>query len=152
LQVDRLRAKLEKNLGSITEMTRLPGAIFIVDTTREHIAVKEAQKLKIPIFAMVDTNSDPRDVDFVIPSNDDASKSIDKILSLVTGAVAEGLGERKKEKEGTSDSDAKDMEAAVKQEEKEAVVAEPVAEAPVEAPKEEPTAPETAADSEEKEA
>jgi small subunit ribosomal protein S2 len=101
---------------------------------------------------MVDTNSDPRDVDFVIPSNDDASKSIDKILSLVTGAVAEGLGERKKEKEGTSDSDAKDMEAAVKQEEKEAVVAEPVAEAPVEAPKEEPTAPETAADSEEKEA
>jgi len=152
LQVDRLRAKLEKNLGSITEMTRLPGAIFIVDTTREHIAVKEAQKLKIPIFAMVDTNSDPRDVDFVIPSNDDASKSIDKILSLVTGAVAEGLGEIKKEKEGTSDSDAKDMEAAVKQEEKEAVVAEPVAEAPVEAPKEEPTAPETAADSEEKEA
>jgi len=152
LQVDRLRAKLEKNLGSITEMTRLPGAIFIVDTTREHIAVKEAQKLKIPIFAMVDTNSDPRDVDFVIPSNDDASKSIDKILSLVTGAVAEGLGERKKEKEGTSDSDAKDMEAAVKQEEKEAVVAEPVAEAPVEAPTEEPTAPETAADSEEKEA
>jgi small subunit ribosomal protein S2 len=152
LQVDRLRAKLEKNLGSITEMTRLPGAIFIVDTTREHIAVKEAQKLKIPIFAMVDTNSDPRDVDFVIPSNDDASKSIDKILSLVTGAVAEGLGERKKEKEGTSDSDAKDMEAAVKQEEKEAVVAEQVAEAPVEAPKEEPTAPETAADSEEKEA
>ena len=152
LQVDRLRAKLEKNLGSITEMTRLPGAIFIVDTTREHIAVKEAQKLKIPIFAMVYTNSDPRDVDFVIPSNDDASKSIDKILSLVTGAVAEGLGERKKEKEGTSDSDAKDMEAAVKQEEKEAVVAEPVAEAPVEATKEEPTAPETAADSEEKEA
>ena len=152
LQVDRLRAKLEKNLGSITEMTRLPGAIFIVDTTREHIAVKEAQKLKIPIFAMVDTNSDPRDVDFVIPSNYDASKSIDKILSLVTGAVAEGLGERKKEKEGTSDSDAKDMEAAVKQEEKEAVVAEPVAKAPVEAPKEEPTAPETAADSEEKEA
>ena len=152
LQVDRLRAKLEKNLGSITEMTRLPGAIFIVDTTREHIAVKEAQKLKIPIFAMVDTNSDPRDVDFVIPSNDDASKSIDKILSLVTGAVAEGLGERKKEKEGTSDSDAKDMEAAVKQEEKEAVVAEPVAEAHVEAPTEEPTAPETAADSEEKEA
>ena len=72
LQVDRLRAKLEKNLGSITDMTRLPGALFIVDTTREHIAVKEAQKLKIPIFAMVDTNSDPRDVDFVIPSNDDA--------------------------------------------------------------------------------
>lgn len=117
LQVDRLRAKLEKNLGSITEMTRLPGAIFIVDTTREHIAVKEAQKLKIPIFAMVDTNSDPRDVDFVIPSNDDASKSIEKILSLVSAAVAEGLGERKKEKEATSETDAEDMEAAAKQEE-----------------------------------
>ena len=117
LQVDRLRAKLEKNLGSITEMTRLPGAIFIVDTTREHIAVKEAQKLKIPIFAMVDTNSDPRDVDFVIPSNDDASKSIEKILSLVSTAVAEGLGERKKEKEATSETDAEDMEAVAKQEE-----------------------------------
>ncbi|MGB1831698.1 MAG: 30S ribosomal protein S2, partial [Flavobacteriaceae bacterium] len=100
-----------------TEMTRLPGAIFIVDTTREHIAVKEAQKLKIPIFAMVDTNSDPRDVDFVIPSNDDASKSIEKILSLVSAAVAEGLGERKKEKEATSETDAEDMEAAAKQEE-----------------------------------
>ena len=114
LQVDRLRAKLEKNLGSITDMTRLPGALFIVDTTREHIAVKEAQKLKIPIFAMVDTNSDPRDVDFVIPSNDDASKSIDKILGLVTGALAEGLKERQSEKEGTAANDAKEMEAAVK--------------------------------------
>ena len=118
LQVDRLREKLEKNLGSITDMTRLPGALFIVDTTREHIAVKEAQKLKIPIFAMVDTNSDPRDVDFVIPSNDDASKSIEKILSLVTAAVAEGLSERKNEKDGTSDDDAKNMEeAAIAEEE-----------------------------------
>ena len=106
LQVDRLRAKLEKNLGSISEMTRLPGAVFIVDTTREHIAVKEAQKLKIPIFAMVDTNSDPRDVDYVIPSNDDASKSIDKILDLVTIAISEGLIERKNEKEGNVDNDA----------------------------------------------
>ena len=114
LQVDRQRAKLEKNLGSITEMTRLPGALFIVDTTREHIAVKEAQKLKIPIFAMVDTNSDPRDVDFVIPSNDDASKSIDKILGLVTEALAEGLKERQSEKEGAAASDAKDMEVAAK--------------------------------------
>ena len=114
LQVDRQRAKLEKNLGSITDMTRLPGALFIVDTTREHIAVKEAQKLKIPIFAMVDTNSDPRDVDFVIPSNDDASKSIDKILDLVTSAVAEGLSERKSEKEATEASDASKMEAAAK--------------------------------------
>ena len=116
LQVDRLRAKLEKNLGSITDITRLPGAIFIVDTTREHIAVREAQKLKIPIFAMVDTNSDPRDVDFVIPSNDDASKSIEKILSLVTESVAEGLSERKKEKDGVSDDDAAEMEAAALQE------------------------------------
>ena len=122
LQVDRQRAKLEKNLGSISDMTRLPGAIFIVDTTREHIAVKEAQKLKIPIFAMVDTNSDPRDVDFVIPSNDDASKSIDKILDLVTSAVAEGLSERKSEKEATEADDANKMEAAAKADEAKAKV------------------------------
>ena len=89
---------------------------------------EEAQKLKIPIFAMVDTNSDPRDVDFVIPSNDDASKSIDKILSLVTDAVSEGLGERKKEKEGASDSDAKDMEEAAKQEETKTLVSETIPE------------------------
>ena len=95
LQVDRLRAKLEKNLGSISEMSRLPGALFVVDITREHIAVKEAQKLNIPIFAMVDTNSDPRDVDYVIPSNDDASKSIDKIVSYVADSIVEGLSERK---------------------------------------------------------
>lgn len=99
LQVDRMRAKLEKNLGSIADMTRLPGALFIVDTMREHIAVKEAQKLNIPIFAMVDTNSDPRDIDYVIPSNDDASKSIEIILEHVTQAVAEGLSERKSEKQ-----------------------------------------------------
>ena len=117
LQVERLRGKLEKNLGSISDMTRLPGAIFIVDTTRENIALKEAQKLKIPIFAMVDTNSDPRDVDFVIPSNDDASKSIDKILDLVTGAVKEGLSEREKEKEGNTEEDLKKMEAAAKPDE-----------------------------------
>jgi small subunit ribosomal protein S2 len=95
LQINRQRLKLEKNLGSINDMTRLPGAIFIVDIKKEHIAVAEAQKLNIPIFAMVDTNSDPRDIDFVIPSNDDASKSIEKILSYVTDAVAEGLAERK---------------------------------------------------------
>jgi len=99
LQVDRLRAKLEKNLGSITEMTRLPGALFVVDIKREHIAIKEARKLKIPIFAMVDTNSDPREVDFVIPSNDDASKSIEKILGIISAAVADGLQERKNEKD-----------------------------------------------------
>ena len=99
LQVDRLRAKLEKNLGSISDMTRLPGALFVVDIKREHIAIKEAQKLKIPIFAMVDTNSDPREVNYVIPANDDATKSIDKILTLVVDAIGEGLKERKNEKE-----------------------------------------------------
>lgn len=99
LQIDRQRAKLEKNLGSIVDMTRLPGALFVVDTKREHIAIAEAQKLNIPIFAMVDTNSDPRLVDFSIPSNDDASKSIDKILSYATDAIAEGLAERKADKE-----------------------------------------------------
>tara|TARA_B110000003_G_scaffold141562_1_gene143027 strand:+ start:643 stop:1590 length:948 start_codon:yes stop_codon:yes gene_type:complete len=99
LQVSRMRAKLEKNLGSITDMTRLPGALFVVDIKRENIAIKEAQKLNIPIFAMVDTNSDPREVDYVIPSNDDASKSIEKILSLVTDSISEGLSERKNEKE-----------------------------------------------------
>ena len=99
LQVERLRSKLEKNLGSISEMTRLPGALFVVDIKRENIAIKEAQKLKIPIFAMVDTNSDPREVNYVIPSNDDATKSIDKILSLVVDAIGNGLKERKDEKE-----------------------------------------------------
>ena len=79
LHITRLREKLEKNLGSIADMTRLPAALFVVDTLREHIAVKEAQKLNIPIFAMVDTNSDPREVDYVIPANDDASRSIKRI-------------------------------------------------------------------------
>ncbi|MDO5979378.1 30S ribosomal protein S2 [Flavivirga spongiicola] len=102
LQVDRLRAKLEKNLGSINDMTRLPGALFVVDIKREHIAIKEAQKLNIPIFAMVDTNSDPRQVDYVIPANDDASKSIDKILTHVTASIANGLAERKAEKDATA--------------------------------------------------
>ncbi len=99
LQVSRLRAKLEKNLGSISDMSRLPGALFIVDTTREHIAVKEAQKLNIPIFAMVDTNSDPREIDYAIPSNDDASKSVEKIVGKVSEAIIEGLAERKAGKE-----------------------------------------------------
>ena len=103
LQVDRLRGKLEKNLGSISDMSRLPGAIFVVDTLNEKISVKEAQKLKIPIFAMVDTNSDPGEVDFIIPSNDDASKSIEKILSVVCKAIQEGLDERKQEKEAASE-------------------------------------------------
>ena len=94
LQIGRLREKLEKNLGSISNMTRLPGAIFIVDILREKIAVKEAQKLNIPIFAMVDTNSDPRGIDYIIPANDDASKSISKILEHIGNAVQEGLDER----------------------------------------------------------
>jgi small subunit ribosomal protein S2 len=80
-------------------MTRLPGALFVVDIKKEHIAVAEAQKLGIPIFAMVDTNSDPRLVDFIIPANDDASKSIDKVLSFVIDSVAEGLSDRKADKE-----------------------------------------------------
>jgi small subunit ribosomal protein S2 len=123
LQVDRLRAKLEKNLGSINDMTRLPGALFVVDTKREHIAIKEAQKLKIPIFAMVDTNSDPREVDFVIPANDDATKSIDKITSLVVEAIAEGLQERKKEKE---DIEQLETEGAADSETVEAIEEAPV--------------------------
>ena len=98
LQVDRLRAKLEKNLGSISDITRLPGALFIVDVMRENIAVKEALRLNIPVFAMVDTNCDPRDIDYVIPANDDAGKSIDIILSSVTAAISEGLLERKADK------------------------------------------------------
>ena len=117
LQVDRLRAKLEKNLGSINDMTRLPGALFVVDIKREHIAIKEAQKLKIPIFAMVDTNSDPREVDFVIPANDDATKSIGKIMSLMVDAVQEGLQERKNEKE--SQEQAQTEEAPAVEEAKE---------------------------------
>ncbi len=130
LQIDRQRAKLEKNLGSIVDMTRLPGALFVVDTKREHIAIAEAQKLNIPIFAMVDTNSDPRLVDFSIPANDDASKSIDKILSFVTDAIAEGLAERKADKDqATAQKEAPKKEEAPKVE----------AEAPKkeEAPKEE---------------
>ena len=98
LSVDRTRAKLEKNLGSINSMTRLPGAIFVVDIRREHIAVREAIKLNIPIFAMVDTNTDPRLVDFGIPANDDASKSIEIILNKVTGSIKLGLDQRNKEK------------------------------------------------------
>ena len=112
LQVDRLRAKLEKNLGSIADMTRLPAALFVVDIKAEHIAVKEAQKLNIPVFAMVDTNSDPRQVEYVIPANDDASKSIEKVLSLVTGAITEGLADRKSDKEDTQDLPAAETVAA----------------------------------------
>ena len=113
LQVDRLRAKLEKNLGSISDMSRLPAALFVVDIKAEHIAIKEAQKLNIPVFAMVDTNSDPREVEYVIPANDDASKSIDKILTLVTAAIIDGLANRTSDKEGDSETPAAEVETVV---------------------------------------
>ena len=146
LQVDRLRAKLEKNLGSINDMTRLPGALFVVDIKREHIAIKEAKKLKIPIFAMVDTNSDPREVDFVIPANDDATKSIDKIMTLVVDAVQEGLQERKNEKEALEQAQTDGAET----DNTEATTKIKVEETPsVEKPKEEDQAPETLDNSDE---
>jgi small subunit ribosomal protein S2 len=99
LQVTRQRAKLEKTLGSIADLTRLPSALFIVDVSKEHIAVREAKRLGIPVFAMVDTNSDPSDIDFVIPANDDASKSISLIIEILCKSIEEGLSERKLEKD-----------------------------------------------------
>jgi len=98
LQITRQRAKLEKNLGSIADLSRLPSAIFIVDVMKEHIAVKEAHRLGIPVFAIVDTNSNPNDADFVIPANDDAKDSVEVILGACCAAIAEGLEERKVEK------------------------------------------------------
>jgi small subunit ribosomal protein S2 len=108
LQVSRQRAKLEKNLGSISDLTRIPSAIFIVDVLKENIALAEARKLGIPVFAMVDTNSDPRPVDFPIPANDDASRSIGLVLDVLVQAVAEGLQDRK------ADKDQADAQAAAK--------------------------------------
>ncbi|MFV0344962.1 MAG: 30S ribosomal protein S2 [Bacteroidales bacterium] len=108
LQISRQRAKLEKILGSIANLTRLPAALFIVDVMKEKIAVREAQRLGIPIFAMVDTNSDPNGIDFVIPSNDDASQSIKLIVGKVAEAVKEGLNERKNERAKEDTKDAKD--------------------------------------------
>ena len=101
LQITRQRAKLEKNLVSIADLNRLPSALFVVDVLKEHIAVAEANRLGIPVFAMVDTNSDPTNIDFVIPANDDASKSIEVVLDAVCSAMAEGLEERKAEKVDT---------------------------------------------------
>lgn len=98
LQISRQRAKLEKNLGSIADLTRLPAALFVVDVCKEHIAVKEANRLGIPVFGIVDTNSNPNQIDYVIPANDDANKSIEVILDACCGAIAEGLEERKAEK------------------------------------------------------
>jgi small subunit ribosomal protein S2 len=143
LQIGRLREKLEKNLGSISNMTRLPGAIFIVDILREKIAVKEAQKLNIPIFAMVDTNSDPRGIDYVIPANDDASKSISKILEHIGIAIQEGLEERnsgKEQEESNTDANKAPAEKATAEE-------APAEEAPAEeAPAEEAPAEEAPAE------
>jgi small subunit ribosomal protein S2 len=99
LQVTRQRAKLEKTLGSIIDLTRLPSALFVGDVTKEHIAVREAKRLGIPVFAMVDTNSDPSDIEFPIPANDDASKSISLIIGILCQAIEEGLNERKIEKD-----------------------------------------------------
>lgn len=102
LQITRQRAKLEKNLGSIADMTRQPSALFVVDVSKEHIAVHEAKRLGIPVFAMVDTNSDPSEIDFVIPANDDAAKSISLIIDVMCQAINEGLNERKAEKDKES--------------------------------------------------
>lgn len=107
LQISRQRAKLEKNFGSIADLTRLPAALFIVDVMKEHIAVKEAHRLDIPVFGIVDTNSDPNSVDHVIPANDDAKQSIEVILDACCAAIAEGLEERKAEK---VDQEAKEVE------------------------------------------
>ena len=112
LQISRQRAKMEKNLGSIADLTRLPSALFVVDVYKENIAVHEANRLDIPVFGIVDTNSDPRNIDFVIPANDDATKSIEVILDACCAAIAEGLEERKVEKA--------DAEAAEAQQEAEA--------------------------------
>ena len=137
LQISRQRAKLEKNLGSIADLNRLPSALFIVDVCKEHIAVAEANRLGIPVFAIVDTNSDPSNVDFVIPANDDASKSIELILNTVCSAISEGLEERKvekaDEKAAGENADAPRRERRRvnrKDEAEEEVVAEAAAEAP----------------------
>ena len=138
LQINRQRAKLEKNLGSIADLTRLPAALFVVDVMKEHIAVKEANRLGIPVFGIVDTNSDPKNIDYVIPANDDAKDSVEVILDAVCGAVAEGLTEHKAEKADEKASAEQTEEAAEgkrharRARKEEAVVAEEAkAEAPV---------------------
>ena len=119
LQIARQRAKLEKNLGSIADLTRLPAALFVVDVQKESNAVKEAKRLNIPVFAMVDTCCDPTDIDYVIPANDDATKSIAVILDAVCGAISEGLEERKLEKEKEAqENEAHEGDAPVKKDAK----------------------------------
>ena len=105
LQISRQREKLDKNLGSIADLTRLPSALFVVDVMKEHIAVLEAQRLGIPVFGIVDTNSNPNGIDFIIPANDDATKSVDVILTAMVEAIQEGLEERKVEKVDTKASE-----------------------------------------------
>ncbi len=118
LQITRQRAKLEKTLGSIQDLTRLPSAIFVIDVMKENIAVREANRLGIPVFGIVDTNSDPSDIDFVIPANDDAAKAIDMILGFVCESIKEGLDERKVEKADAAAAEEQDEEAAPRRERK----------------------------------
>ena len=140
LQVTRQRAKLEKNLGSIADLTRLPSALFVVDVLKENIAVHEANRLGIPVFGIVDTNSDPKNIDFIIPANDDAKDSVEVILSACCAAINEGIEERKVEKadEKAADAQAEDAEEVKPKRQarkpRKAAAAEeaPVAEAPVE--------------------
>ncbi|MGI5975489.1 MAG: 30S ribosomal protein S2 [Paludibacter sp.] len=115
LQISRQREKLERNLGSIVDMTRLPSAIFVVDVMKEQIAVREAQRLGILVFAIVDTNSNPNGIDFVIPANDDATKSIDVIVTALTEAIQEGLEERKVEKVDSAETSEESEEVVVKE-------------------------------------
>ena len=110
LQITRQRAKLEKNLGSIADLTRLPSALFVVDVLKEQIAVREANRLGIPVFGIVDTNSDPNNIDFVIPANDDAKDSVEVILNACCAAIAEGIEERKAEKADEKAADAQEGE------------------------------------------
>ena len=120
LQITRQRAKLEKNLGSIADLTRLPAALFIVDISKEYIAVREATRLNIPVFAMVDTNSDPNQVEFPIPANDDASKSISLVVNVICESIEEGLNERKMEREKeAANKEQAEKEAAMEAELKE---------------------------------
>ena len=150
LQITRQRAKLEKNLGSIADLTRLPSALFVVDVMKEHIAVREANRLGIPVFAMVDTNSNPNNIDFVIPANDDAKDSVDVILSACCQAISEGIEERKAEKADEKAAAEQAEEAAEmkprrqrrNRKDEAAPAAEEVAEAPAEeAPEAEEEAP-----------
>ena len=141
LQVQRQRAKLEKNLGSIADLTRLPAALFVVDVLKEQIAVREANRLGIPVFGIVDTNSNPDNIDFMIPANDDASKSVEVILDACCAAINEGLEERKAEKADNDAAAEQEDQPVVKRTRKKAAAKEAVAEEVVEAPVEEFEAP-----------